>query len=148
MSPSICDNIAAATEQTAPARPSKPGYTSEVMSLEPTPALTRAAPIKPKMQTGRDCGVECSTIVELSRCAAEGSGCRWHGLAAAICREVALTQGHPSRLIHINYPSITKFQQLVELKDYRQPTKKEPIRYVRKLVEHFQCDPAPPLVQG
>jgi hypothetical protein len=43
---------------------------------------------------------------------------------------------------HINYPSITKFQQLVELKDYRKPTKKEYVRYVRKLAEHFQCDPA------
>ncbi len=42
----------------------------------------------------------------------------------------------------INYPSITKFQQLVELKDYRKPTKKEYVRYVRKLAEHFQCDPA------
>jgi site-specific recombinase XerD len=41
-----------------------------------------------------------------------------------------------------NYPSITRFQQLVELKDYRPPTKKEYVRYVRKLAEHFQCDPA------
>ena len=32
-----------------------------------------------------------------------------------------------------NYPSIAKFQQLVELKDYRPPTKKEYVRYVRKL---------------
>jgi integrase len=45
--------------------------------------------------------------------------------------------------MHItNYPSITQFQQLVELKDYRKPTKKEYVRYVRKLAEHFQCDPA------
>jgi len=44
--------------------------------------------------------------------------------------------------MHTNYPSITQFQQLVELKDYRQPTKKEYVRYVRKLAEHFQCDPA------
>jgi site-specific recombinase XerD len=44
--------------------------------------------------------------------------------------------------MHINYPSITQFQQLVELKDYRLPTKKEYVRYVRKLAEHFQCDPA------
>lgn len=42
----------------------------------------------------------------------------------------------------INYSSITQFQQLVELKDYREPTKKEYVRYVRKLAEHFQCDPA------
>jgi len=37
---------------------------------------------------------------------------------------------------HINYPSITQFQQLVELKDFRKPTKKEYVRYVRKLAEH------------
>jgi integrase/recombinase XerD len=42
----------------------------------------------------------------------------------------------------INYPSITQFQQLVELKDFRKPTKKEYVRYIRKLAEHFQCDPA------
>ncbi len=42
---------------------------------------------------------------------------------------------------YTSYPSITKFQQLVELKDYRKPTKKEYVRYVRKLAEHFQCDP-------
>jgi integrase/recombinase XerD len=42
----------------------------------------------------------------------------------------------------IIYPSITQFQQLVELKDYRPATKKEYVRYVRKLAEHFQCDPA------
>ena len=41
-----------------------------------------------------------------------------------------------------SYTSITQFQQLVELKDYREPTKKEYVRYVRKLAEHFQCDPA------
>ena len=41
-----------------------------------------------------------------------------------------------------NYPSILQFQQLVELKDYRPATKKEYVRYVRKLAEHFQCDPA------
>jgi hypothetical protein len=42
----------------------------------------------------------------------------------------------------IHYDSINRFQQLVELKDYRPPTKKEYVRYVRKLAEHFQCDPA------
>ena len=41
-----------------------------------------------------------------------------------------------------NYLSIVQFQQLVELKDYRPATKKEYVRYVRKLAEHFQCDPA------
>src|SRR5262249_56195901 len=42
----------------------------------------------------------------------------------------------------INYPSITQVEQHVELKDFRKPTKKEYVRYVRKLAEHFQCDPA------
>ena len=45
-------------------------------------------------------------------------------------------------MIHTTYASITQFQQLVELKDYREPTRKEYVRYVRKLAEHFQCDPA------
>jgi site-specific recombinase XerD len=42
----------------------------------------------------------------------------------------------------LNYPSISQFQQLVELKDYRPSTKKEYVRYVCKLAEHFQRDPA------
>src|SRR5438132_7856655 len=42
----------------------------------------------------------------------------------------------------LNYPSISQFQQFVELKDYRPPTKKEYVRNVCKLAEHFQCDPA------
>jgi site-specific recombinase XerD len=41
-----------------------------------------------------------------------------------------------------NYPSIAKFQQFVEFKDYRPPTKKEYVRNLCKLAEHFQCDPA------
>ena len=41
-----------------------------------------------------------------------------------------------------NYPSITQYQQLVELKDYRPITKYEYVRMVRKLAEHFKCDPA------
>src|SRR2546421_4662317 len=43
---------------------------------------------------------------------------------------------------YTTYSSITQFQQHVELKDFRKPTKKEYVRYVRKLAEHFQCDPA------
>jgi integrase/recombinase XerD len=45
-------------------------------------------------------------------------------------------------MIKYNYASIHQFQQLVELKDYRPATKKEYVRYVAKLAEHFQCDPA------
>ena len=39
-------------------------------------------------------------------------------------------------------PSIAKFTAFVQLKDYRQPTKDEYVRYLRKLAEHYQCDPA------
>lgn len=40
------------------------------------------------------------------------------------------------------YPSLTKFTAFVQLKDYRPPTRDEYVRYVRKLGEHFHCDPA------
>ena len=39
-------------------------------------------------------------------------------------------------------PSIAKFAAFVELKDFRPPTKKEYLRYLRKLGEHYACDPA------
>ena len=42
----------------------------------------------------------------------------------------------------INSPSIAKFTAFVELKDFRGPTKKEYVRYLRKLAEHYACDPA------
>lgn len=38
-------------------------------------------------------------------------------------------------------PSIIKFAAFVQLKDFRGPTKKEYVRYVRKCGEHHQCDP-------
>ncbi len=44
-------------------------------------------------------------------------------------------------MTHTTYPSIAKFQQFVDLKDFRPPTKKEYVRYVRKCAEHFGCDP-------
>ena len=44
-------------------------------------------------------------------------------------------------MINCNYPSLTKFQQHVDLKDYRPPTRKEYVRNLRKLAEHFQGDP-------
>jgi site-specific recombinase XerD len=40
------------------------------------------------------------------------------------------------------YPSIAKFAQFVQLKDYRQPTKKEYVRYLLRLADHYQRDPA------
>jgi integrase/recombinase XerD len=40
------------------------------------------------------------------------------------------------------YASIDKFTAFVELKDFRPPTKKEYVRYLRKLGEHYQGDPA------
>ena len=45
-------------------------------------------------------------------------------------------------MTNYTHPSILKFKQLVELKDYRLPTKKEYVRCVWKLAEHFDCDPA------
>lgn len=39
------------------------------------------------------------------------------------------------------HPSITKFAAFVQLKDFRAPTRKEYVRYVRKCGEHFHCDP-------
>ena len=39
------------------------------------------------------------------------------------------------------HSSITKFAAFVQLKDFRGPTKKEYVRYVRKCGEHHQCDP-------
>ena len=44
-------------------------------------------------------------------------------------------------MTQLTYPSITQFQQFVELKDFRPPTKKEYVRYVRKLAAHFGGDP-------
>ena len=41
-----------------------------------------------------------------------------------------------------NYPSIAKFADLVQLKDYRPPTKKEYVRYLRRFADHLQRDPA------
>ena len=40
------------------------------------------------------------------------------------------------------YPCITQFKQLVQLKDYRRPTKEAYVRCVWRLAEHFDCDPA------
>jgi site-specific recombinase XerD len=40
------------------------------------------------------------------------------------------------------YSSLAKFTAFVQLKDFRAPTKKEYVRYVRKLGEHYRCDPA------
>jgi site-specific recombinase XerD len=42
----------------------------------------------------------------------------------------------------LSYPCIPQFANLVELKDYRPTTKKEYVRYLVKLAEHFQCDPS------
>jgi integrase/recombinase XerD len=40
------------------------------------------------------------------------------------------------------YPCITQFKQLVQLKDYRPPTKDAYVRCVWRLAEHFDGDPA------
>ena len=44
--------------------------------------------------------------------------------------------------MHTDYTSIAKFQQFVELKDFKPPTRKEYVRYVRRLSDHFHGDPA------
>ena len=56
-------------------------------------------------------------------------------------REVVLTRGHTSKPMKLNYPSIIQFQQHLQLKDYRPPTRKEYLRNLCKLAEHFKCDP-------
>lgn len=40
-----------------------------------------------------------------------------------------------------NYASIHQFQQFVQLKDLRPATRVEYVRYLRRLADHFQCDP-------
>ena len=45
-------------------------------------------------------------------------------------------------MLKLTHPSLAKFSDFVQLKDYRQPTKDEYVRYVRKLGEHYQGDPA------
>jgi len=40
------------------------------------------------------------------------------------------------------YPSIVGFEQFVELKDYKAPTKKHYLRQAEQCAEHFGCDPA------
>jgi len=44
--------------------------------------------------------------------------------------------------MNIDYASVNRFRELVELKDFKPPTKKEYVRYVRRLGDHFRCDPA------
>ncbi len=44
--------------------------------------------------------------------------------------------------MHITYPSIAKFADFVQLKDYRQPTKKEYVRYLLRFADHLKRDPA------
>jgi len=41
-----------------------------------------------------------------------------------------------------DHASIAKFTAFVQLKDFRGPTKKEYVRYVRQLGDHYRCDPA------
>ncbi len=42
----------------------------------------------------------------------------------------------------IDSVSITTFQHLVELKDFKARTKKEYVRYIRRLADYYACDPA------
>lgn len=45
-------------------------------------------------------------------------------------------------MFNTTYPSIAKFNDFVQLKDYRQPTKKEYVRYLLRFADHLQRDPA------
>jgi len=45
-------------------------------------------------------------------------------------------------MIKPTFPSLAKFSDFVQLKDYHPPTRDEYVRYVRKLGEHYQGDPA------
>ncbi len=45
-------------------------------------------------------------------------------------------------MINSTVPSIATFAAFVQLKDYRPPTKKEYVRYVCRLGDHYHCDPA------
>jgi site-specific recombinase XerD len=45
-------------------------------------------------------------------------------------------------MINYPYPSLAKFTAFVQLKDFRGPTQKEYVRYVRRLGDHYQCAPA------
>jgi integrase len=42
----------------------------------------------------------------------------------------------------LTYPCVAQFKTVVEFKDFRPKTKQEYVRYLCKLAEHFQCDPA------
>jgi len=44
--------------------------------------------------------------------------------------------------MNISYPSITRFEQLVQLRDYRQATRYRYVRVVRQMAEYFHADPA------
>ena len=44
--------------------------------------------------------------------------------------------------IKTNHASIERFADFVQLKDYRERTKEEYVRYVRRLADHVQADPA------
>src|SRR5690349_16876347 len=61
---------------------------------------------------------------------------------ASVCFKFIGERGHPWSSMKTDYPSIQKFRELVELKDFKPPTRKEYVRYVRRLADHFQRDPA------
>jgi site-specific recombinase XerD len=45
-------------------------------------------------------------------------------------------------MINTYPPSIKQFKEYVQLRDYRPATKDHYVRYLWKLAEHFDCDPA------
>jgi len=61
-------------------------------------------------------------MVELSRFAADYCWGLVVGMHFFFGEQRSLTRGHPPLTMKIHYPSISQFQQFVELKDYRPPT--------------------------
>src|SRR6185436_11702525 len=85
--------------------------------------------------------IESQLNASLLRRRGEGGRSCDHGHAPELAGHFDFTRRRPRPPMHNTYPSITKFQQFVELKDFRPPTKMEYVRYVRKCAEHFKCDP-------
>ncbi len=54
-------------------------------------------------------------------------------------RVTASTGTLAALMINYPYPSIAKFADLVQLKDYRPPTKKEYVRYLRRFADHLRA---------
>ena len=78
----------------------------------------------------------CSSSAVLNGAAAGQKTSSAFLIAYDFARSNALTRGHPrGNMCKFNYSSITQFQQHVDLKDYRFPTRYEYVRNLRKLAQ-------------